>query len=434
MSVSRGILITAVVAGIVVAAAIAVSRFWPGPTTPGIQPPANGIAKTRAIRHAIPTTHAPTRAASLDDLQRTATAYGLGGEPAERPSPPPQLQWDPKISFAENLAAFRRFCRTADRNALPYLTAPFLEALQSVAKDHAAELESLLRGKEDAPYVKVAILSALVQAGADVGALTWGMALNNSEDMSVRRVAASFLQRMPKTGQDPSALSGLFAAGDEDLSIGAAGLVPTYLNDVSFQQLMTAYRSSGDNVNVQAATVRALKSIASQTSTAGKTAAGKTSSSGGGTAASSDIVQSAASTLQDIVAQRKTSAETAFAPSSIDVRTAISGFDAWDDASYAKVKAIASDENEDPGVRRVALAKCAERTNEDAAAFLAGLGQILDDSNVVVMRGWAEATIKCGGASGVALVRERTRQIENLSVRSCLLKTLENASATQTGL
>ena len=313
------------------------------------------------------------------------------------------LEYDESLSFKKNLFRFRGWCESDGHpSSQEFRSKKFLKELYSHAQGDA--VVQALQDMRGGPFYRNILLACLLRvdvSGKDK--IIWGIALNNEEHMGVRRTAAYLFREIKSTEPRPQELLDLLAIDDSQLKVFVLQSAAKHMDEKGYA-LVQQLAMVQDDIHVQVAAASAI----GQSEFADK-----------------------GEVLKTIIETSPSSKTEKFSESSIVKRTAIAGMDVADPDTYEMIKSLANDENEDPGVRRRALLKCAEAGTDDAFALVSGLLQSTPEEEAVVIKGCVQGLLGIGGEEAEKAIQNKMETIKDLQIKTMIQHLLEQEKMEQ---
>jgi|LSQX01.3.fsa_nt_gb hypothetical protein len=302
--------------------------------------------------------------------------------------------YEPALSYAANLKQLYYFCETDnDPRTLEKRVKDFVIQLLEHAKTNGSAIKDALQAKQGSPLYRNVLLACLMQADLDdKQGIAWSIALDQGESISVRRTAAFVLKELPVVRLQPNQLIRLLADPDDQVKVFALQSAVAHMNGDIYSAVQNLTSTSSD-IHVRLAALCAI----GQTPDAGKNAY-----------------------LIDLIGQQQTSAADEFSEISLVKRAAIGALDASSSDAYATAWSVALDTNEDPGVRRHAILKCAQTPRSDTLEMLTNLLRDAKSEDALIIKACVEGLQLIGEPTGITAIHDKLAQTQDQEIRALI--------------
>jgi hypothetical protein len=226
--------------------------------------------------------------------------------------------------------------------------------------------------------------------------IVWSIALDPQEATSVRRTAAFVLGEVSATLARPDQLLLLLSDPDDQTKVFALKSAARH-RDADVYRAVQNLASTSPDIHVRLAAIEAI----GESPFADK----------------NDY-------LTKTIGQEQTSVATTFSEGSLIKRAAIASIDASDSETYAAIEQIALDANEDPGVRRRALLKCAQSPRADTAAMLMNLLKSAQPDDALVIKACVQGLQILNDPVGLQAIHSKLATTEDPQIRGMISQLL----------
>lgn len=319
--------------------------------------------------------------------------------PAKHPAPhqtgpAATLTYDPAQSFVANIERFRLFCDAdADPRTLEGRVKEFVAQLLEHAKANGPTIKAALLAKHGSPLVRNVLLACLMQTDLDDKQdIAWATALDQAENASVRRTAAFVLKELPEVRAQPQQLLRLLADPDDQVKVFALQSASTHMNADVYRSVQNLASTSPD-IHVRVAALSAI----------GETA---------------NVEKNAY--LTELIEDQQTSAGDKFSEASLVKRAAIAALDVSSPDAYATAQSAALDAEEDPGVRRRAILKCAQTPRPDTLGMLTSLLRASSSEDALIIKACVQGLQSLNEPAGIQAIQDKLAQTQDPEIRALI--------------
>ena len=142
------------------------------------------------------------------------------------------LSYDESLDFRGNLLRLKDLCgRYDDEVMMRFPLGDFVRDLIGQVKGQTAVIESELAGKKGSAVYRQALLMCLVASeSTEKTEILWRTALDDQEDLSVRRAASALMVSVDSGPRQPDLWRKLFSIDDVDVRLAALRIAPNHMD------------------------------------------------------------------------------------------------------------------------------------------------------------------------------------------------------------
>ena len=353
----------------------------------------------------IPDAHGSARAASRPAAETGAPDDKLPTSAAA--SDDETAAYDPALAYRQNLLRFKAATEhrsTGGHRARVDRLRDLVTGLVQNAPGRADLILNALANPQADPYYRTVLLTCLAETRcAEAEERVWAAAVDEREDLGVRRRAAALLTHLETTTPRPHRLLKLITSDDPDIRVFGLLAAPDHMNEEGYRVVKRRVLNATDINESIAATVAVGKSLFPDKGTV----------------------------LLHILKSMPAESKESYTDSAILKRTVVSHLDAGSTDGYYAARKIAADPSEAAGVRGRAILKCAEGPPEDALPFIRELVTEFGDEDVFLLQSAIQALARLAGAAAQPVIRSRLAKIDNGEIRKHLENVLEHTLSKQ---
>jgi len=226
--------------------------------------------------------------------------------------------------------------------------------------------------------------------------ILWSVALNRQESQHVRRTAVFLISTLPDPSTHTDQLLELLNDPDGQVSVYALQCAGAHQDDRVYDRIKEIESTTRD-VHVRVAAIKAI---------------------GASEAPSSDTH------LHQIIDACETSRADKFSKESLVKRAAVSALDVAAPSAYERLQKLALDLDEEPGVRRRAILKCAESDNPHLCSWLLDLLASTSAADAIVLKGCVEGINLIGELEDTHAAMRLIDALDDAALRTVLARSL----------
>ena len=306
------------------------------------------------------------------------------------------LQYDASQSFEANLRQLRGHC-----DAWPEITeqaevlGTFVAELLSNAGGQFGVVETAMAEKGGTSGYRCILLACLVSCGGPAQAvadLVWNAALNETLP-GARRTAAFLASRVPDSATRTDQLWALLTDADDQVVVPALAAASRHMDQRVYEYISTEL-AEADDIHVRVAAIEAIGAAPSEHEGQKK--------------------------LKALVEVTETSGRNPLSEASVAKRAAIRHLDMDDPDACDLLHRMATDPEEDPGVRAKAIGRFSLKDHPAAEPWLTSLlGRDID--NPLVARAVVDAMMTQPSAARIAFIRKQLMRMADVQMRDSIL-------------
>ena len=317
------------------------------------------------------------------------------------------LQYDPAQSFAANLRRLREHC-----DAWPEITEhaevlkAFVTELLACATGQFSVVEEALEARGGTNGYRCILLACLMSCDGPEHATAdwvWKEALNEEECPGVRRTAAFLASRVTDSTSRPDQLWTLLTDTDNRVVVPALAMASRHMDRRAFEYISTEL-AEADDIHVRVAAIEAI--------------------------GMAPYEHEGQTELKKLIGEIETSNKDPLAVASLAKRAAIQHLNIDDPAAGDLLQRIATDPEEEPGVRAKAIGRFSLKDQPAAEPWLTDLLSREID-NPLVVRAVVEVLMTQPSAQRAAFIREQLNRMADAQMREVILYRMGVATGTE---
>jgi len=353
--------------------------------------------------HAMVIIHESEAKPLSEEPRREGRTYSVANQANTAPDSS-TLVYDNGLTFEANLSKLKTLCsHDPDPKTLEFRSRAFLsQLLDHVPTDGAVILDELYSG-EGRPFYRNVLLACFMKTGVNPkDDSLWTVALRQGESETVRATATILLSQTAVSRSRPADILHLIRDGDSDVRVSALQVAPQHMDQTVFD-VTRSLAVSNDDIHVRLAAINAI--------------------------GASDW-QGSQSILLGVVTDIQTAASAPFSLESVLKRSAVADLDMSDPTNFRLVQDMATETNEDPGVRRKALVRLGQSKTPGVLTVITSVLDSTPDTEAVVLKGCIEALLAIGTDAAMGAANRRVEHISDQQVKRMLILLIERSKSS----